>query len=123
MARRSTAKATPPAENLSEVVAEPYTEDDNWDGEVEVSETENTEVAETEEAPAKKSRPGSPLLQATRDYEREHKRAEKARKAYEKYAPLIADKDDAEAAEAEALARLTTLLNRTNDTEGDGADS
>lgn len=118
MPRRSAAKATPPAENLVEVVAEPYTEDDNWDGEPVTDTVEET----TEEAPAKKARPGSPLLQATRDYEREHKRAEKARKAYAKYAPVIEDKDAAEAAEAEALARLTTLLNRTNDTEGDGAD-
>lgn len=117
MARR-TAKATPAEENLVEVTAEPYTDDENWDGVPDVSETvetaENTEVA--------KKRPGSPLLQATRDYEREHKRAEKARKAYAKYAPLIDDKDAAEEAEAEALGRLTTLLNRTNDAEGDGAD-
>lgn len=116
-ARRS--KANPPAEPVVEVVAEEYVEDD-WDGEIEVTET--VEAVEVEEAPVKRGRPGSPLLQATRDYEKAHKLAEKARKAYEKYAPLIEEKDEYEAAEAEALARLTALLNRTNDAEGDGDD-
>ena len=118
-ARRS--KATPAAETVVEVVAEEYVEDDDWNGEVEVSETVEVVEVESEDKP-KRGRPGSPLLQATRDYEKAHKLSEKARKAYEKYAPLIAEKDEYEAAEAEALARLTTLLNRTNDAEGDGVD-
>jgi hypothetical protein len=118
-ARRS--KATPATEPVVEVVAEEYVEDD-WDGEIEVSETVEAVEVETEDAPVKRGRPGSPLLQATRDYEKAHKLAEKARKAYAKYAPLIEEKDELEAAEAEALSRLTALLNRTNDAEGDGAD-
>lgn len=112
---RAPRKKPEPVEELVEVAAEPYTEDDDWDGEVDVTE-------ETADAPAKKSRPGSPLLQATRDYEKAHKAAEKSRKAAEKYRPQIDALEANEAAEAEALARLTALLNRTNDAEGDGDD-
>jgi hypothetical protein len=115
MVRAPRKKPEPVAEPV-EVVAEPYTEDDDWDG---VPVTDEA-VQEETEAPAKKGRPGSPLLQATRDYEKAHKAAEKSRKAAEKYRPQIDALEENERAEAEALARLTTLLNRTNDAEGDG---
>lgn len=112
-------KATPPPEeNLVEVNAVPFEDDDDWDGVPVTDEVLTTD----EEAPAKKARPGSPLLQATRDYEKAHKAAEKSRKAAEKYRPQIDALEANEAAEAEALARLTALLNRTNDAEGDGDD-
>lgn len=109
---------TPPEENLVEVTAVPYTEDDDWDGET----VTDAVLTEEEATPAKKSRPGSPLLQATRDYEKAHKAAEKSRKAAEKYRPQIDALEENERVEAEALARLTTLLNRSNDAEGDGVD-
>lgn len=114
---RARKTAPPPEEDLVEVKAAPFDEDDDWDG-VPVTD----EVLTDEEAPAKKSRPGSPLLQATRDYEKAHKLAEKSRKAAEKYRPYIDALEANEAAEAEALHRLTVLLNRTNDAEGDGDD-
>jgi hypothetical protein len=111
-------KATPPpAEDLVEINAEPFDDDDDWDG-VPVTDVQE----ETTEAPVKKSRPGSPLVKATRDYEKAHKAAEKSRKAAARYRPQIDALEANEAAEAEALARLTALLNRTNDAEGDGAD-
>lgn len=102
---RAPRKTKPPAESeLVEVTPEPYNEDDDWDGEVNVTDVQ-------EDAPAKKARPGSPLLRATREYERAHKAAEKSRKAAEKYRPHIDALEANEAAEAEALANLNALLN------------
>lgn len=114
--RKAKPAPTPPAEELVEVTPVPYTEDDDWDG---VPVTDAVLTNEETDAP-KKVRPGSPLLQATRDYEKAHKAAEKSRKAAERYRPQIDALEANEAAEAEALATLTQLLNRTNDAEGDG---
>jgi hypothetical protein len=106
MAPRRKAATPAPEVDLVEVTPEPFDDDDDWDGVPEVSDTQTVEA----EAPAKKSRPGSPLLQATRDYEKAHRAAEKSRKAAAKYRPQIEALEENEAAEQEALARLNALI-------------
>lgn len=111
MVRPRKTPAPPPPEELVEVTAAQYTEDDDdWDGVPAVSDAVLTDEETATETKKGKGRPGSPLLQATRDYEKANKAAEKARAAAEKYKPLIDTLEESEAAEAEALDRLTALL-------------
>lgn len=121
--RRKAAEETPAETVVVEAVE--YTEDDNWDGEVV---TEETAVAEQTE---KKGRPGSPLVAASRRYDKARAAADKARKAssrgdkakaayerakaaYDKYVALGENLAAAEKEEADALADLQGLLSGDN---------
>lgn len=96
-----TRKTTPKKEE-EPVTAEEYVETEEWDG---VPDDGGAETAEELE-PKKRGRQVSPLIVATREYEKAHKTAEKCRKALSRVKPLA---DAAEAAEKEETAAYERL--------------
>lgn len=117
-AKKAVAPVVPETE-LVEVTAVPYTEDDDWDGTPEMTDApESAElvnddsIATDEDAPTSKRRGRvvSPLIVATREFEKANKEAAKARKAKAKVQPLIDSLDELEKVEQEKYQALQDAL-------------
>lgn len=110
-----TRKTVIPQEPTIEVKAAAYTEDPDWDGSPEESNTMSVQPGtdtDNDASNVKKTRTVSPLVAASRAYDKANKRADKARTAAAKVKNVADELAEAESAETAAYNALSALLNR-----------